>query len=319
MSNNGERKRLTFHSLAEQTLERVRRPLTPFEIWEESKDLRQSQGFQTTGKTPWDSISAQLYVDVRDNPNSSFYQYSKRPSRFYLKKYEKTASIAESAEEMADSTKEVLLHPLLVRFIDANENFRAKALTIHHQATKSMKSQKGWNEWLHPDIVAVRFPYTEYGKEVTELQKEASASSIRLFSFEMKVDLNFGNVRQAYFQAVSNSSWANEGYLVAINIDRGQDFMEEMRRLNNAFGIGIIQLNAQEIDQSEILFSARTNEELDWSTIDRLNANPDFRNFLRYVSEDMRLGKTKSPYEEVLKGQKFEDYVREKSVLELSR
>ena len=95
--------------------------------------------------------------------------------------------------------------------------------------------------------------------------------------------------------------------------------MEEMRRLNNAFGIGIIQLNAREIDQSEILFSARTREELDWDTIERLNENPDFKNFLGYVSEDMRLGKTKSPYEEVLEGQKFEEYINEKSILELSR
>jgi hypothetical protein len=30
----------------------------------------------------------------------------------------------------------------------------------------------------------------------------------------MKKELNFSNLRESYFQAVSNSSWANEGYLV---------------------------------------------------------------------------------------------------------
>lgn len=31
--------------------------------------------------------------------------------------------------------------------------------------------------------------------------------------------MNFTNLREYYFQAVSNSSWANEGYIVALDID----------------------------------------------------------------------------------------------------
>lgn len=46
--------------------------------------------------------------------------------------------------------------------------------------------------------------------------------------------------------------------------------MDELRRLNNAFGIGGIRLDAEHFMQSEILFSANEKESLDWDTINRL-------------------------------------------------
>lgn len=66
----------------------------------------------------------------------------------------------------------------------------------------------------------------------------------KVFSFEMKQKLDLGNLRSEYFQAVSNSSWANEGYLVApIITTENEDFMSELTLLNNSFGIGVIKLN----------------------------------------------------------------------------
>lgn len=62
------------------------------------------------------------------------------------------------------------------------------------------------------------------------------------------------------------------------------------------------------------MFPARTREELDWDRVNRLNANLDFKNFLRLVREYLQLGKTESAYDEVLKEQKFEDYVRDKDI-----
>ena len=72
----------------------------------------------------------------------------------------------------------------------------------------------------------------------------------------MKIDINLSNLREYYFQAVSNSSWAHERYLVAIHIVEEPELIDEMRRLNNAFGIGVIRLDAEHFMQSEILFSA---------------------------------------------------------------
>lgn len=43
------------------------------------------------------------------------------------------------------------------------------------------------------------------------------------------------------FQAVSNSSWANEGYLVVLQ-EIDSEVLSELRRLNQSFGIGVIKL-----------------------------------------------------------------------------
>lgn len=68
----------------------------------------------------------------------------------------------------------------------------------------------------------------------------------------MKKTLNFTNLREYYFQAVSNSSWANEGYIVALDIDEDDSFLAELKRLNNAFGIGVIKLNDENIIMSNL-------------------------------------------------------------------
>ena len=57
--------------------------------------------------------------------------------------------------------------------------------------------------------------------------------------------------------------------------------MDEMRRLNNAVGIGFIKLNSDNIEESNILVSANTRNSIDWETVNRLvEENPDFKNFI---------------------------------------
>ena len=122
-------------------------------------------------------------------------------------------------------------------------------------------------------------------------------------------------MRQSYFQAVSNSSWANEGYLVTLNIDDDPTFKDEVRRLNNAFGIGIIKLNPANIFESEILFPSRINQEIDWDTVNRLaNENSDFNDFLKLITEDCKLGKVKSQYDKVYKMDELTKYIKDKGI-----
>ena len=79
-------------------------------------------------------------------------------------------------------------------------------------------------------------------------------SSARTFS-ELKREISSDNeLKQAYFQAVSNSSWANYGYLVALEFS--DDLLDEIERLNQSFGVGIIKLNANPY-QSKVLFPAK--------------------------------------------------------------
>lgn len=77
------------------------------------------------------------------------------------------------------------------------------------------------------------------------------------------------------------------------------DLLDEIRRLNNAFGIGVIRLNIRHFMQSEILFSAKERDSLDWDTVNRLVAeNSDFSDFLDDLMEDITVGKVKSTYDD---------------------
>ena len=127
----------------------------------------------------------------------------------------------------------------------------------------------------------------------------------------MKISLNFGNLRQYYFQAVSNSTWANEGYLVVLNMADEPDLLDEVRRLNNSFGIGLIKLNPENIHESEILFQSRVNTELDWDTIDRLvDNNKEFEDFMQDVVEDIQLGKINGSYDISFDDEKIYEIVK---------
>jgi hypothetical protein len=204
------------------------------------------------------------------------------------------------------------LHPLLVKFIYAHEHFQALARTILHE--ESAKKSRGYDEWLHPDIVGVYYPYRDFDLKVIEIQKELGSPTVKLFSFELKIDLSLSNLRQAYFQAVSNSTWANEGYLVALNIEPGTDFRDELSRLNNAFGIGIIQLDPENVDQSEIIFPARSKD-IDWNTVSRLSdENRGFRDIIESIASSMKIMKQHGNYDELLTDEKYREYVENKRI-----
>ncbi len=209
--------------------------------------------------------------------------------------------------------KERDLHQILVAYAYGNSHFKANLKTVFHET--SVKVAKGQNEWLHPDLVGAYFPFRDFKNETIELQKSLSVTSVKLFSFEMKITINFTNLRQYYFQAVSNSSWANEGYLVAMSISKDLTLREEIRRLNNAFGIGIIELNCENVAESEILFPAKYNQEIDWDSVNRLASdNPDFKDFLKSVAEDCQIGKVKSQYDKILNLDDIAKIVKDKGM-----
>jgi uncharacterized protein len=315
----------TFWDIIERTIEKVGTPLSAKEIWEKALEMGTIGDYVTSGKTPWATIAAYCYTDINNNGDDSFIvQTSERPAQFFLRsllpktdleKLQKQKETEQVKKEKSEIKKfhERDLHPLLVAYSFADIHFKANLKTIFHE--NSSKSTKGQNEWLHPDLVGVYFPFRDFKSETLEIQNHLSISSIKLFSFELKISLNFSNLRQSFFQAVSNSSWANEGYLVILKLDDDPTLKDEIRRLNNAFGIGLIKLNPENIFESEILFPSKINPEIDWDTVNRLsNENSDFTDFLKLITEDCKLGKIKSIYDKLLKPDELSQYIREKGI-----
>jgi len=115
-----------------------------------------------------------------------------------------------------------------------------------------------------------------------------------LWSFEVKQLINRSNVRECFFQAVSNSSWANFGYLVAAEVG-GQDTLKELRMLFAAHGIGFIKLEADNPADSQVLIPARERDEIDWGMVNRLTMeNKDFLTYVKLVKQFYQTGEARS-------------------------
>lgn len=279
---------ITFLQLAEIILNEIKQPLTYSEIWKIAVEKQKDGLVESKGITPWQSLGSRLYVDIRDNPNSIFVSTGKNPARFTLKSLqgkdlsEQPIIIDTPVNEKKHSQYlEKDLHPLMVYY--GFHFLKAYLMTIKH----NISGKKDFGEWVHPDIVGCYYPFADWDEDVVDVSNILSSSAIKLFSFELKKELNFSNLRESFFQAVSNSSWANEGYLVAAEIELEDNFMNELTRLSTAFGIGIIRLNTEDPDSCETLLPARTKDGLDWETVNKMAAmNSDFKKFLKRIKID---------------------------------
>ena len=280
---------MNFIQFAERIIKEESKPLSTEEIWEIGVQKGYDKQLNSTGKTPWQSIGARIYIDIRDNTDTKFVKLKLKPVKFYLKTLSQDYDIAKMEKEQEKTIVkkdagyyERDLHKYLSYYVYTYNLIYTK--TINHESS----SKKKYAQWLHPDIVGVYFPLEQWEPEILEISKDVGNLAIRLFSYELKKELNFSNLRESYFQAVSNSSWANEGYLVAVDITSDDEFMDEIKRLSNSFGIGLIKLDVKDPDSSEILYPARQKELIDIETMNKISqVNPDFKEFLKRVKIDL--------------------------------
>ena len=102
---------------------------------------------------------------------------------------------------------------------------------------------------------------------------------------EVKLHLDRSNLRESYFQAVSNSFWAHFGYLVAAEIE-GPNTMAESRTLSALHGIGVIQLEAENPSEIQILIPGRGRTDVGRSTCNRLaTENLYSKDFIKRVRQ----------------------------------
>jgi hypothetical protein len=283
---------ISFIELAHLVLAKENTPLTVDEIWDTAGKNGLVSRLETVGKTPKATLGARLYTEVK-RPNSSFEKVGARPAKFGLK-----ATLEKIPKDTLEQISEILpsptklfsygereLHPLLVRF--AKDNFEADCKTIYHE--KSVKKGLKHNQWLHPDIAGFALNSQDWEREVVDLAQRSGAETARLYSFELKIEINFQFLREYFFQAVSNSSWAHEGYLVAAEINQDPKFVDELTRLSQSFGIGVIRLDTKKPENSEIILPARRNE-VDLETVNRIaEDNPDFKYFVASVANSIKV------------------------------
>ncbi|WP_154455734.1 HTH domain-containing protein [Helicobacter pylori] len=324
---------MTYIELGKKVLEQAERPLKPKEIWERACKMGLDKERPSIGKTPWSTIGSDLGKDkkqfyvARKEGRAYFYWLKSREREFSPQETLNAKEEDDGQSECLDAAKkqeasfdEMDLHPLLVKFLSEDPKFRLLCKTIYHR--KCLKDKKGKCEWNYPDIVGVYFPYNKYSPfdkydgEILKFLHHTGQKKHKLFSFELKVNLKFTNLKESYFQAVSNSSWANEGYLVVKNIE--ENVLDELRRLNQSFGIGVIKLES-EISNSKILLPARERE-IDIPTLNMLveQSPVDFKPFMIDINTQIEKGLDTpvemNSFDKVLDGEKMQKYIKDKGI-----
>ncbi len=303
----------TYLSLAKDILADSKTPLRLGQIWNEAKTKGLQQKLENSVSPSKQALSKALHDDIRRDKQGIF-AFSKNPTLFGLEgKHSKEIPSEEETTSQANF-KERDLHPLFVRC--AKENFNVFCKTIYHEQSK--KSQKGQNEWLHPDIVGVRFAFSDYTqKETLEIVKKLSYPQVKLYSFELKISLDFSNLKKCYFQAISNSSWANEAYLAVFHKIDDEELLEVLKKLNARFGVGVINFGISP-DEFEICIPAKEKDKIDISMIDELvEKNKDFKRFIEKLSIDMEQdNRDFSPqeYDEILDDTAMQSHIKEHKI-----
>ncbi|KHL79984.1 HTH domain-containing protein [Helicobacter pylori] len=304
---------MTDKEIGKKVLEQAEESLSVKEIWERACEMGLDKECKD-GKILSHSLGSQLGEHNIKEEDKQFYVARKEGiTHFYwLKSRERefppqeTSNAKEEDDEQSECSdtaekqktslkekeKEKDLHPLLVKFLDTDLNFKLLCKTIRHELCK--KGKGGKNKWNYPDIVGVYFPYDKYflykyEEETLKFLHHTGQKRHKLFSFELKIRINFSNLKESYFQAVSNSTWANEGYLVVFE-EIEDKVLGELRRLNQSFGIGVIKLES-EISNSKILLPAKERE-IDIPTLNMLieQSPKDFEPFMKEINKQIEKG-----------------------------
>lgn len=213
-----------------------------------------------------------------------------RPRKYYYTAQTDQAEVEEAESENpstsiparnADRLSEHDLYPMLSTFLSAEYGIHSMRIDEKHS---SNRSGKNGNKWLYPDLVAMEDLTVDWKQEVKDCVQQYSDKKTKLWSFEVKLLINRSNVRETFFQAASNSSWANNGYLVAAELE-GSDTKRELQILSSLHGIGFILLDPKNPHESQVVIPARERAEVDWDTANRLlDENPDFKKFIKKVT-----------------------------------
>lgn len=205
-------------------------------------------------------------------------------------------AMPEMREETDDSMtvtdlSEQELYPILIDYLKIELDLYCQR--IDEKRSKNNRGNGG-NKWLHPDIVAMEPLDKGWHELIRSSIQHGAGQRVRLWSFEVKKTLTRSNVRSSFFQAVSNSSWANEGYLVATAIANTQ-VEHELRILSALHGIGVIILNPEDPSESEWMLPAKAKSDIDWQSVNRiLEENADFKNYIELVSTYYQTGRIRT-------------------------
>ncbi|WRD50905.1 HrgA protein [Helicobacter pylori] len=160
--------------IVQSVLEIIKEPIKVTEIYDKAKELFEkgeiTNMFDYGGNTPHQSVSASIYTALNKGEELPFKKAREKPVLIALKGTAKEPGL--NAEKISVPSAKIAhnkiaherdLHPFLTYMAINNENLKCYTKTIFHE--ESLKSSKGMDRWLYPDMVGVRFLHAELSNE----------------------------------------------------------------------------------------------------------------------------------------------------------
>ncbi|GAA9545357.1 hypothetical protein UBN53_10900 [Helicobacter pylori] len=201
---------MTYIELGKKVLEQAGKPLSVKEIFEKACEMGLDKECND-GKILSHSLGSQLGEhNIKEEYKQFYVTNNKKPFLYWLKSRErefppqKTLDAKEedneqsecsgTAKKQKNSFHERVLHPLLVKFLSEDPNFKLLCKTIRHE--KCLRDEKGKCEWNYPDIVGVYFPYNKYSPfdkydgEILKFLHHTGQKNTSFFPLSLKLILN---------------------------------------------------------------------------------------------------------------------------------
>ncbi len=149
-----------------QSVLEITGPIKVTEIYHKAKELFEEgkieNMFDCGGETPHQSVSSYIYTALSKGEELPFFKVQEKPALIALKSVAKELGL-NAQKSSAKIAHERDLHPFLTYMAINNENLKCYTKTIFHEG--SLKSPKGMDRWLYPDMVGVRFLHAEWSNE----------------------------------------------------------------------------------------------------------------------------------------------------------
>ena len=274
--------------LALEVLKGKSESLSSDEIISSAKSKNLFKKFRIEESTPAHVIESHLQSYLNSNGKSPYTYIEGKPLRFLDFKNLPKAGDPEDDGDNPDifEGKEIDYHRLLTYFAYHN---LGECFTRSTHFGGGAPGAKGLNFHLFPDLIGCSFlAKWQNDVEARRLASLNGGASIRLFSFEVKRELNKGSLRETSFEALANSNWANVTYIASPLDDElleDLDFKRSCYQINQDYGLGFIHLNPTKPSHSKLLFQAKTKE-IDYSSLGRLlKSSRMARNTVEYIND----------------------------------
>lgn len=155
--------------IVQSVLEAIKEPIKVTLVYDKAKELFEkgeiTNMFDCGGKTPHQSVSAPIYTALNKGEELPFLKVQEKPVLIALKSVAKepVLNMEKISAPSAKIAHERDLHQFLTYMAFYNENLKCYTKTIFHE--ESLKSPKGMDRWLYPDMVGVRFLHAELSNE----------------------------------------------------------------------------------------------------------------------------------------------------------